>query len=94
LSIVEEYLESPAQMLDALDNRYRGATTTDIIVSLSEIQNKVFSEENDMNKFLYEMGSLFANLEAMKCGLQISFKLAYSWQRFRKQARSMRQQLH
>ena len=56
-------------MLEALDNRYRGATTTDIILSLSEIHNKVFSEENDMSTFLDEMGSLFANLKAMKCGL-------------------------
>jgi hypothetical protein len=54
LSIVEEYLESPAQMLEALDNRYRGATTTDIILSLSE-SHKVFSEENDMSKFLDEL---------------------------------------
>jgi hypothetical protein len=68
LSIVEEFLESPGQMLEALDNRYRGATTTDIILSLSEIHNKVFSEENDMSTFLDEMGSLFANLKAMKCG--------------------------
>jgi hypothetical protein len=34
LSIVEEFLESPAQMLEALDNRYRGATTTDILFFL------------------------------------------------------------
>jgi hypothetical protein len=40
-SIVEEFLESPGQMLEALDNRYRGATTTDIILSLIEIHNKV-----------------------------------------------------
>jgi hypothetical protein len=44
LSIVEEFLESPGQMLDALDNRNRGATTTDNILSLIEIHNKVFSE--------------------------------------------------
>jgi gag-polypeptide of LTR copia-type len=76
LSIVEEILESPGQMPEALDNRYRGATTTKIILSLSEIHNKVFSEENDMSTFLNdmstfldEMGSLFANLKAMKCGL-------------------------
>jgi gag-polypeptide of LTR copia-type len=69
LSFVEEFLESPAQMLEALDNCYRGATTTDIILSLSEIQ-KAISEENGMSKFLDEMGSLFANLKAMKCGLQ------------------------
>jgi gag-polypeptide of LTR copia-type len=69
LSIVEEFLESPAQMLEALDNRYGGATTTDIVLSLSEIHNKVFSEEDDMSKLLDEMGSLFANLKAMKCGL-------------------------
>jgi hypothetical protein len=52
LSIVEEFLEGPGQMLDALDNRYRGATTTDIILSLSEIRNKGFSEENDISTFL------------------------------------------
>jgi gag-polypeptide of LTR copia-type len=69
LSIVEEFLESPGQMLEALDNRYRGATTTDIILSLIEIHDKVFSEENDMSIFLDEMGYLFANLKAMKCGL-------------------------
>jgi gag-polypeptide of LTR copia-type len=68
LSIVEEFLESRGQMLEALDNRSRGATTTDIIFSLSEI-HKSFSEENDMSTFLDEMGSLFANLKAMKCGL-------------------------
>jgi hypothetical protein len=33
LSIVEAFLESPAHMLEALDNRSRGATTTDIILS-------------------------------------------------------------
>jgi gag-polypeptide of LTR copia-type len=69
LSIVEEFLESPGQMLETLANRYRGATTTDVILSLNEIQNKVFSEANDMSKFLDEMGSLFANLKAMKRGL-------------------------
>jgi hypothetical protein len=68
LSIVEEFLESPAQMLEAPDSRYRGATKTDIILSLSEI-HKLFSEEYDMSKFLVEMGSLFANLKAMKRGL-------------------------
>jgi gag-polypeptide of LTR copia-type len=68
-SIVEEFLEGHAQMLEALDNRYRGATTTDIILSPSEIHNKVFSEENDMSKLLIEISSLFANLKAMKCGL-------------------------
>jgi hypothetical protein len=62
LSIVEEFLESPGQMLEALDSRYRGATTTDIIRSLSEIHNKVFSEENDRSTFLDEMGSVVANL--------------------------------
>jgi hypothetical protein len=51
LSIVEEFLESSGQMLEALDNRYRGATTT------------------GMSTFLDEMGSLFANLKEMKCGL-------------------------
>jgi hypothetical protein len=69
LSIVEEFLESPGRMLEAQDNRYRGATTTDIILSLSEIHNKVFSEENDTSTFLDETGSLFANVKAMKCGL-------------------------
>jgi hypothetical protein len=39
LPIVEEFLESPGQMLEALDNLYRGAT---FILSLSEIHNKVF----------------------------------------------------
>jgi hypothetical protein len=68
LSIVEEFLKSHGQMLEALDNSYRGATTTDIILSLSEI-HKVFSEENDMNKFLDELGPLFANFKATKCGL-------------------------
>jgi hypothetical protein len=48
LSILEEFLESPVQMLEALDNRCRGATTTEIILTLSEIHNKVFSEENDI----------------------------------------------
>jgi hypothetical protein len=48
LTIVEECLEGPAQMLEAVDNHYRGATTTDIILSLSEIHN-VFSGENDMS---------------------------------------------
>jgi hypothetical protein len=33
LSIVEAFLESPAHILEALDNRSRGATTTDIILS-------------------------------------------------------------
>jgi hypothetical protein len=51
-----------------LDNRYRGATTTDIILSLSEI-HKVSSEENDMSTFLDEMRALFVNLKAMKCGV-------------------------
>jgi gag-polypeptide of LTR copia-type len=69
LSIVEEFLESPGQKLEALDNRYPGATTTDIFISLSEIHNKVFSEENDTSTFLDEMSSLFAKLKAMKCGL-------------------------
>jgi gag-polypeptide of LTR copia-type len=69
LSIVEEFLESPCQILEALDNRYRGAAKTDIILSLSEIHNKVFSEEKEMSTFLDEMGSLFAKLKAMKCGL-------------------------
>jgi gag-polypeptide of LTR copia-type len=69
LSIVEEFLESPGQMLGALDNHYPGATTTDIIISLSEIHNKDFSEENDMSTFLDEMGYVFANLNTMKCGL-------------------------
>jgi hypothetical protein len=68
LSIVEEFLESPGQKPEALDTRYRGATTTDIILSLSKI-HKVFSEENDISTFLDEMGSLFANLKATKCGL-------------------------
>jgi hypothetical protein len=36
---------------------------------VSEIHNRVFSEENDVSKFLDEMDSLFANLKAMKCGL-------------------------
>jgi hypothetical protein len=39
-----------------------------MILSLSEIP-RVFSEENDMSKFLDDMSSLFANLKAMKCGL-------------------------
>jgi hypothetical protein len=69
LSIVEEFLESPGQMLEGLENRYRGATTTDNILSLSEIHNKVFSEENDMSTFLDETGSVLANLKALKCGL-------------------------
>jgi hypothetical protein len=69
LSIVEEFLESPGQMMEALDNGYRGATTTGIILSLSEIHSKIFSEENDMSTFLDEMDSLIAKLKAMKCGL-------------------------
>jgi hypothetical protein len=60
-SIVEEFLESLGQILEALDNRYRGANTTDIILSLSEIHNNDFSEENDRSTFLGEIGSLFAN---------------------------------
>jgi hypothetical protein len=56
-------------MLEALDNHYPGATTTDISISLREIHNKVFSEENDMSTLLDEMGDLFAHLKAMKCGL-------------------------
>jgi gag-polypeptide of LTR copia-type len=88
LSIVEEFLESPGQMLEALDNRYRGASTTDIILSLREIHNfccvtsRKNSEENDISTFLDEMGYLFANLKAMKCGLpdivQVGLLLAKS----------------
>jgi hypothetical protein len=42
LSIVEEFLESPGHILEALDNSYRGATMTDIILSLSEIHKDFF----------------------------------------------------
>jgi gag-polypeptide of LTR copia-type len=56
-------------MLEALDNRYRGATMTDVVLSLSEIHNKVCSEENDLSKFLDDVGYLFAKLTVMNCGL-------------------------
>jgi hypothetical protein len=68
MSIAEEFLESPGQMLDTLDIRCRGATTSDIVLSLSDI-HKVFSEENALSKFLDEMGAPFANSKVMKCGL-------------------------
>jgi hypothetical protein len=44
MSIAEEFLESPGQMLDTLDIRFRGATTSDIVLSLSDI-HKVFGRE-------------------------------------------------
>jgi hypothetical protein len=44
MSIVEEFLESPGQMLDTLDIRFRGATTSDFVLSLSDI-HKVFGRE-------------------------------------------------
>jgi gag-polypeptide of LTR copia-type len=94
LSIVEEFLESPAQMLDALDNRYRGATTTDVILSLSEIDNKAFSEENDMSTFLDEMRSLFAKLKATKCGLPDIVQVGLLLANIPKQFRSTQQQIH
>jgi hypothetical protein len=63
LSIVDEFLENPAQTLDALDNRYRGATTLDIILSLSELHSKVFWEENVKSKFLDEIGFFICRLK-------------------------------
>jgi hypothetical protein len=91
LSIAEEFLESPGQMQDALDNCYRGATTTDIILSLNEI-HKVFWEENDMSTFLDDMGSLFANLKAMKCGLADIVQVGLLLAKILKKVRSMQQQ--
>jgi hypothetical protein len=91
LSIVEEFLESPGQLLDY---RYRGASTTDIILSLSEVHNKAFSEENDMSTFLDEMGFLFAILKAMTCGLPDIVPGGLLLAKIPKTIRSMQQQLH
>ena len=42
LSVVADLAGHPRQMLAALDARYRGSTTTDVIILLGEIHNKTY----------------------------------------------------
>ena len=66
LSVVSELSGSPREMLAALDARYRGSTTTDVIILLGEIHNKTYNDSIDVSVFVDELGDLFARLKAIK----------------------------
>ena len=49
LSVVAEWDGNPQAMLRALDARYRGSTTTDVIILLGEVHNKQYRDNMDMS---------------------------------------------
>jgi hypothetical protein len=82
---------SPGQMLKALDNRYRGATTNDIILfSWVTSTTKFFGRE--WHEYIPRWnGFSICKFE----GNEMWFaRYRSGWQRFQKQVRSMQQQLH
>lgn len=80
LSILAELDGQPREMLAALDARYRGATTTDVIILLGEVHNKQYRDSMDMSLFVDELGDLFSRLRAIKSPMtdlmQVGFLLA------------------
>ena len=66
LSVVADLAGHPRQMLAALDARYRGSTTTDVIILLGEIHNKLYDDSMDASVFVDELGDLFSRLKAIQ----------------------------
>ena len=66
LSVVADLAGHPRQMLAALDARYRGSTTTDVIILLGEIHNKTYDDSIDASVFVDELGDMFSRLKAIK----------------------------
>ena len=65
LGVVADLDGKPNAMLSALDARYRGSTTTDVIILLGEIHNKVYHDSLDASVFVDELGDLFSRLKAI-----------------------------
>lgn len=80
LSVVADLTGEPDQMLGALDARYRGATTTDVIILLGEIHNKQYRDSIDISVFVDELADLFSRLKAINSPMtdlmQVGFLLA------------------
>ena len=80
LSVVADLSGDPGAMLKALDARYRGATTTDVIILLGEMHNKTYRDHMDISIFVDELGNLFSRLKAIQSEMsdlmQVGFLLA------------------
>lgn len=53
-------------MLEALDARYRGSTTTDIILVLGELHSMEHSDAVNMSLFVDQLGDMLSKLNEMK----------------------------